>query len=323
MNNEQEIWKNVEGYDGAYQVSNLGRVRSRKHGEWRLIRPSVDKVGYCRVIFTCNGKHTTRFVHRLVATAFVDGYKDGLTVDHTNGKRTDNRATNLRWMTQTKNASLPMHNYHITKAYQQIKKNKNVRQQKQMRLPNDIDGEEWRDIPGYEGRYMVSNFGRVMSYGKRGGGANLLRQHDTTNRGCSFGEYKKVILCKEGKTKNACVHRLVAMAFVDGYREGYVVNHKDENPQNNHVDNLEWISNRANLNYGTARQRLCESIRKSKARAVLKFTLSGELVAEYPTITEACTSVGVKGNYQIRECCHGNRSDYHGYRWQWKDNSKQ
>lgn len=100
MNNEQEIWKNVEGYDGAYQVSNLGRVRSRKHGEWRLIRPSVDKVGYCRVIFTCNGKHTTRFVHRLVATAFVDGYKDGLTVDHTNGKRTDNSGNQLHaWAT--------------------------------------------------------------------------------------------------------------------------------------------------------------------------------------------------------------------------------
>ena len=78
---EKEIWKDIDGYGGQYQVSNLGRVRSfRIKSEGVLLVPRMDGCGYYRVRFC--GKY--RSLHRLVALTFVDGYREGLQVNHKN-----------------------------------------------------------------------------------------------------------------------------------------------------------------------------------------------------------------------------------------------
>ena len=102
--------------------------------------------------------------------------------------------------------------------------------------------EEWRDIKGYEGRYQVSNLGRVRSLLRNG----LIRKQKL------FGntDYLHVVLLKDRKYTRLSVHRLVAEHFVEGYKEGYVVNHKDENKHNNRADNLEWCTFRYNSMYG-------------------------------------------------------------------------
>jgi hypothetical protein len=104
MNNEQEIWKNVEGYDGKYQVSNLGRVRRWKHGKWYMLKCCTTKRCYKYAHLTdADGNNKKLQVHRLVALAFVEGYADGLVVNHKNENPSDNRAENLEWVTQTQN----------------------------------------------------------------------------------------------------------------------------------------------------------------------------------------------------------------------------
>src|SRR5690606_17912479 len=67
--------------------------------------------------------------------------------------------------------------------------------------------------------------------------------------------YKRVTLCKLGRTKRVFVHKLVAMHFVDGYRDGLVVNHKDGDNTNNHADNLEWVTPSQNVLDGWLRGR--------------------------------------------------------------------
>lgn len=115
--------------------------------------------------------------------------------------------------------------------------------------------EIWKDIEGYEGKYEVSNLGNVRSLNYRGtGGIKLLKQG--TTRG-----YKLTCLYKNGKGKQYWVHRLVAIAFIPNPNNLPVVNHKDENPSNNNVNNLEWCTQEYNINYGTARKRASESIR--------------------------------------------------------------
>ncbi len=98
-----------------------------------------------------------------------------------------------------------------------------------------IEGEEWKWIEGYEGIYKVSNCGRV---------ANLkgLREQFTNGNG-----YHQINLCKEGNVKSCKVHKLVAKAFCEGYKEGLVVNHKDLDKTNNHYSNLEWITQKENV----------------------------------------------------------------------------
>lgn len=115
--------------------------------------------------------------------------------------------------------------------------------------------EMWKDIPGYEGLYQVSNLGNIRSLKYAGGNKVKLLKQATTNG------YKQVQLSKNGKGKNHLVHRLVAIAFIPNPNNLPVVNHKDENPSNNNVDNLEWCTQEYNINYGTRNERASESMK--------------------------------------------------------------
>lgn len=119
-----------------------------------------------------------------------------------------------------------------------------------MLLPKQI----WRDIPNYEGLYQVSNTGRVRSLNYRRTAKTKVRKQGTNKLG-----YKNVNLCKDGKRKGYLVHRLVAQAFIPNPNNYPVVNHKDENPSNNTVWNLEWCTQEYNINYGNCKQKIKEA----------------------------------------------------------------
>ncbi len=100
----QEIWKDIEGYNGAYQVSNLGRVKSFRRSKPRILLGSPNGEGYIYITFRVDSNRKDLRIHRLVAKAFCNGYKEGLQVDHINGIKADNRAINLRWVTNRQNS---------------------------------------------------------------------------------------------------------------------------------------------------------------------------------------------------------------------------
>lgn len=102
-----EIWKNVDGYNGKYQVSNLGRVRNTNYrgtGEVRLVSIQEQKFTSYQYANLTYGKTTrTYLVHRLVALAFIDNPNNLEQIDHKNNNRTDNRVSNLRWVSRKTN----------------------------------------------------------------------------------------------------------------------------------------------------------------------------------------------------------------------------
>lgn len=108
--------------------------------------------------------------------------------------------------------------------------------------------EIWKDVEEYEGLYQVSNLGNVRSlnYG-RTGKVKILKSAIVSG-------YPSVQLFKNGIAKNHYVHRLVANAFVEGYFEGALVNHIDENKQNNIWTNLEWCTHQYNIQYSVNRK---------------------------------------------------------------------
>lgn len=96
-----EIWKDIPRYEGIYQVSNLGRVKSLKFGRNRILRASTTKKGYHRLNLCLNNQKKA-YAHRLVMLAF-SGESD-LQVNHINGIKTDNRLENLEYCTPGENA---------------------------------------------------------------------------------------------------------------------------------------------------------------------------------------------------------------------------
>lgn len=114
-----EVWKDIPGYEGLYQASNLGRVRSapgkttsNKRYACRIWRSRVMKQKFtpnkngrtdARVILWKDGNKRTWLVSRLVGLTWCDGYTEGMTINHINGNPLDNRAINLEWVTLSEN----------------------------------------------------------------------------------------------------------------------------------------------------------------------------------------------------------------------------
>ena len=96
-----EIWHKCEVPYTRYEVSNQGRVRNAHTDQ--VLRPRIIKEGYLIVDLYYKGQRKTCYVHNLVATAFVEGWREGLQVNHKNGIKTDNRAENLEWVTASEN----------------------------------------------------------------------------------------------------------------------------------------------------------------------------------------------------------------------------
>ena len=96
-----EIWHKCEVPYTRYEVSNQGRVRNARTG--LVLRPRKSAHGYRKVSLCYQGKPKECYIHILVATAFVEGWREGLQVNHKNGVKTDNRAENLEWVTSSEN----------------------------------------------------------------------------------------------------------------------------------------------------------------------------------------------------------------------------
>lgn len=119
----QEIWKDVKGYEGLYQVSNLGNVKSldhiRRNGtnkymqKGKILKPQKAN-GYCYVRLSKKGKTKQYLVHKLVANAFIKRNYKYKEINHINEIKSDNRADNLEWCTHLYNINYGTRNQRVS-----------------------------------------------------------------------------------------------------------------------------------------------------------------------------------------------------------------
>lgn len=167
--------------------------------------------------------------------------------------------------------------------------------------------EIWKDIRGFEGYYQISNYGRVKSLKYHGG----VRKNPKILKGIKNSEnYIQVELIINNVRTRKSIHRLVAEYFLSNPNNYPIINHKDENPCNNHVDNLEWCTYKYNSNYGNCKEKIKQALRgKNGGKAIIQYSLNNEFIAEYPSLGEAARITGF-GSTHIRDCCLGYKKDY-------------
>lgn len=180
---------------------------------------------------------------------------------------------------------------------------------------NDLDGEVWRDVLGYEGLYAVSNLGRVKSLGGSSYKKHdiILRQHVTGNG------YLTVRLCKYGCVKNRRTHKLVAEVFlppIDGFDE---INHLDEDKFNNTVGNLSRCDRSTNVNYGSRNLVVAYKLmnRQDHSKVVLQVDNDGSVILRFRSTHDAAKSLGCWPS-QIARVCRGERTNYKGMKFRYE-----
>ena len=198
--------------------------------------------------------------------------------------------------------------------------------------------EVWKDVAGYEGLYQVSNLGRVKSrryYVKYG----AVREK-VLKPVAGKARYAYIMLNKNGEQRKARVHRLVAEHFLQNSNDFPCVNHKDQNPLNNRADNLEWCTQKYNLNYGTAREKIADKMLKGSYKSdymkpIYAFLPTGEFVGKFDNIWGAAEYVRENKLYSlshgfirhsvrcaINRCCMERSSVSFGLVWKYEKDVK-
>lgn len=242
-----EIWHDINGYEGLYVVSNLGRIKrleskviSKDGFEYsfkeRFLTPYLYKNKNYVVKLTKNAKSKILYVHRLVAEAFLSNPENYPFVKHLDGYIDNNTIFNLGWVN----------------AIEVDRKRSNYMQSltelSDKYLTSRTKNEEWKKIESYEDFFLISNHGRVKSL-ERVVEGNLGRKRLYKSR-LILGRLKKgyifVTLSKNGKRKEFSVHRLVAIHFIPNLKNLPLVNHKNAITHDNYIDNLEWTTPKGN-----------------------------------------------------------------------------
>lgn len=180
-------------------------------------------------------------------------------------------------------------------------------------MVENLDNELWLDIKNYEGMYQISNYGRIKSFRVDKTG-KLLSQRLV--RG-----YNKVSFKINGKNKDYYVHRLVMENFnpIENM-DKMEVNHKDENKMNNCLSNLEWLTHRENLCYGTRGKRAGDKMRENSPLKKKVFCV--ELELEFESIREAARILGIPST-NICQCCKHENRTINGYHWRYSKCDKE
>ena len=184
--------------------------------------------------------------------------------------------------------------------------------------------EIWKDINGYEGKYQVSNLGRVKSLARfRVGksGSNTRMPEQLLKQSITKDGYKRVGLRNGYRQKYFFIHRLVAQAFIPNPDNLPQVNHIDENKANNCVDNLEWCSIVYNNTYGNRCTKMAAT--QMNRDDLSKPVICVELGRTFHSINEAARFFGFSFPECISRCCKLKYKTAYGYHWQYVDKKEE
>jgi len=283
-----EEWRDIKGSGGKYQVSSFGNVRKlcgprsrRKDKYYKIIGP------YPQVVI--EGIVIAFPVHVLVATTFLPDLSKTHVIKPIDGDYSNSRLDNLEWV--------------------------------EPEIIEDLPGETWRNIEGYDGKYQISNKGNfrgITDYrGRLKGAYHRIKP--------LFPKGRKSVCLYDNRTKKyelRQISRLVAQSFLLNPENKREVNHIDEDPTNNCLENLEWVTRSENTRHGSCTRRGLET-RAIRGRSCAEVPVkqicpkTNKVLRIYRSLSDARrkTGVSVTGLYNSCRRYEG-KVIAGGYKWE-------
>ena len=307
-----DVWRDVEGFEGRYEVSLSGYIRFADKPDKRKVK--CTKYGdYIRANLKHKGdvQAINIAVHMLIAKAFVPNPEGYIFVRHKNGRLDDNRADNLEWV-ETKPKK--------KKRKKSKRTSKTISASPVLVVPEVevSDCEIWKDIMGFEGLYKISKSGKVVSFKHKKSRCMKAMARSPKNGGYLLA-YN--LIDNDGKKHQKMVHMLVAEHFIPNPLGYKFVMHIDGNPRNNNVDNLRWTERPVQH-----RVKKSEDYKKLEGKRNLMTTqeveqyyTDGTYINTFKSIAEAAEKT--KCSYgSIKQVLDGKKSSMGGYVWKYSGN---
>jgi len=339
----EEIYKPILNFEKEYLISNLGNIKSLKTDKLRKPYKCKTN-GYYHIHLFKYPKSYYYSIHYLVISTFSNEIpKDIDIIDHIDGNKLNNNINNLRYVSFSENTNNAYKNNenmkkrlrkvykydtnNLIKTYNSIsecKKDNNIDKiskislskiyenhyylfEEKDKIINNIFNLEIDKLKNEEfkiigklfdntfNNYSISNYGRILNHRTK----KLMKSLKKKD------EYEKIILIDDNKvSKKIFIHRIVAYKFISEYDNNKIINHLDENKQNNYYKNLEITTHKDNLGY-------------SNNKKICKYDLEMNLIKKYNSITEAVIELKIKQGGNITKCCNNKLKKAYKFIWRY------
>lgn len=273
MMDRKQNWRPIPGFIGYY-ASNKGKIYSQIS---RKEMKQYDLGRYKSVKLRNSKGAKTLYVHRLVYMAFMGIIEDDHIITHLDGNNDNNNVSNLKKINRSTFKGKNKNNKKSDREY--VESFNGFYSMKD--LVDDFD----------LSKYLINKNGIIINYEK-----NIIKPHIINKK------YKVGLYNPSGKFKNFFVHSLLAFAFIDNPEDFKYVKHKNKNPLDNSLDNLEW-SSRSNM------------LEKKK---IVQRDMKGRIINTFNSAKDAATYLCEKNKiHGIRRSCYYGKPAY-GYHWSYK-----
>ena len=183
-----------------------------------------------------------------------------------------------------------------------------------------MEEENWKDIGGYEGYYMVSNKGRIKSISRTITTKNGLRRKikQSIRVPVKAHGYHCITFSKNNKWKKFQIHRLVALTFIENLHNKSCVNHINGVKTDNRVENLEWVTHSENERHSYDVLGKVSPSKEHVSKKVYQYDVNGKFIKEYLSATECALFFNVSPSCIGQDCKNKNRVTRTGYKFSYK-----